>query len=90
MIIMNKLIDEKRTEPHFKPGFARDTILSQNYIGQFIAVKTDFIKIHQDILNNLNKNVQVFITTTDINNVKKSIIKKAKIIDLNGGGKYER
>ena len=40
--------------------------------------------------NNLNKNVQVFITTTDINNVKKSIIKKAKIIDLNGGGKYER
>ena len=53
----DKLIDEKRTEPHFKPGFARDTILSQNYIGQFIAVKTDFIKIHQDILNNLNKNI---------------------------------
>ena len=53
----DKLINEKRTEPHFKPGFARDTILSQNYIGQFIAVKTDFIKIHQDILNNLNKNI---------------------------------
>ena len=56
-IYKDKLIDEKRTEPHFKPGFARDTILSQNYIGQFIAVKTDFIKIHQDILNNLNKNI---------------------------------
>ncbi len=35
-----------------------------------------------NILNNLNKNIQVFITTTDINNVKKSIVKKAKIIDL--------
>lgn len=53
----DKLIDGKRIKPHFKPGFARDTIISQNYIGGFIAVKTDFLKIHKEILNNLNKNV---------------------------------
>ncbi len=34
------------------------------------------------ILNNLNKNIQVFITTTDINNVKKSMLRNAKVIDL--------
>jgi len=38
----------------------------------------------------LNTKIQVFITTTDVNNVKPSLVKKAKIIDLNGGGKYER
>lgn len=53
----DKLIDDQRTKPHFKPGFARDTILSQNYIGGFIAVKTDFLKVHKEILNDLNKNV---------------------------------
>ena len=34
------------------------------------------------ILNNLNKNIQVFITTTDINNIKPSMIKRAKVIEL--------
>lgn len=53
----DKLIDKKRKEPHFKPGFARDTILSQNYIGGFIAVKTDFLKVHKEMLENLNKNI---------------------------------
>lgn len=37
------------------------------------------------IINNLSREVQVFITTTDIKNVKPSLIKKANIIDLNGG-----
>ncbi len=36
------------------------------------------------ILNNLNKDIQVFITTTDINNIKPSMVKRAKVIDLNG------
>lgn len=53
----DKLINGKRIRPHFKPGFARDTIISQNYIGGFIAVKTDFLKVHQEILKNLNKNI---------------------------------
>ena len=53
----DKLIDGQRKKPHFKPGFARDTIISQNYIGGFIAVKTDFLKIHKEMLNNLNKNI---------------------------------
>ncbi len=34
------------------------------------------------ILNNLNKDIQVFITTTDINNIKPSMVKRAKVIDL--------
>ena len=53
----DKLINNKRIEPHFKPGFARDTIVSQNYIDGFIAVKTTFLKVHNEILENLNKNI---------------------------------
>lgn len=53
----DKIVDEKRVFPHFKPDYAPDTILSQNYIGDFIAVKTDFLKLHQDILTNLNQNL---------------------------------
>ncbi len=34
------------------------------------------------ILNNLNKNIQVFITTTDINNIKPSMVKRANVIEL--------
>lgn len=69
--------------------------MSHDYYEEPILLLDDLfseldIDNQNNVLNNLNKNVQVFITTTDINNVKKSIIKKAKIIDLNGGGKYER
>lgn len=53
----DKLINAERINPHFKPGFARDTIISQNYIGGFIAVKTDFLKVHKEIVENLNKNI---------------------------------
>ena len=53
----DKLINGTRIEPHFKPGFARDTIVSQNYIDGFIAVKTTFLKVHNEILENLNKNI---------------------------------
>lgn len=37
------------------------------------------------IINNLSNDVQVFITTTDLKNVKPNLIKKANIINLNGG-----
>lgn len=37
------------------------------------------------IINNLSNEVQVFITTTDLKNVKPNLIKKANIINLNGG-----
>ena len=53
----DKLINGQRIKPHFKPGFARDTIISQNYIGGFIAVKTTFLKIHKEMLENLNKDI---------------------------------
>ena len=53
----DKLIDGKRIEPHFKPGFARDTIVSQNYIGNLLVIKTNFLKIHEDILSDLGNQV---------------------------------
>ena len=53
----DKMINGQRIKPHFKPGFARDTIISQNYIGGFIVVKTTFLKIHKEMLENLNKDM---------------------------------
>ncbi len=53
----DKMINGQRIKPHFKPGFAKDTIISQNYIGRFIAVKTTFLKIHKEMLENLNKDI---------------------------------
>ncbi len=53
----DKMISGQRMKPHFKPGFARDTIISQNYIGGFIAVKTTFLKVHKEMLENLNKTI---------------------------------
>ena len=38
------------------------------------------------VLNNLNKNIQVFITTTDLNNIKPSMVKKSKVIELSREG----
>lgn len=35
------------------------------------------------ILNNLNRNIQVFITTTDINNIRPGMVRRAKVIELN-------
>ena len=52
----DKIENGKRVLPHFKSGFARDTIVSYNYIGKFLVVKAEFLKVHSDILDNLNKN----------------------------------
>lgn len=62
-------------------------VLINDYYEEPILLLDDlFSELDSDnqnnVLNNLNKDVQVFITTTDINNVKKSIVRKAKIIDL--------
>ena len=43
-----------RVKPDFKPHFAYDTILSKNYFGNFIAVKTKFLKLYPEILNDVN------------------------------------
>lgn len=80
----DKLIEGKREEPHFKPGFARDTIISQNYIGNFIAVKTDFLKIHKQIVNNLNNNyiydlvLQISEKTRKIEHIQKILFHELK------------
>lgn len=43
-----------RKNPKFKPDFAYDTLLSKNYIGNFIGVKKEFLQKNIEILNNLN------------------------------------
>ena len=40
-------------------------------------------KNRNNIFKSLNKEIQIFITTTDLKNINKNIIKKAKIYDLN-------
>lgn len=50
------ILEEKRGLPNFKPDFAKDTLTSENYIGNFLVVKTNFLKVHPDILENLNNN----------------------------------
>ena len=39
-------------------------------------------KNRNNIFKSLDKNIQIFITTTDLKNINKNIIKKAKIYDL--------
>lgn len=48
------LENEKRTNPDFKPHFAYDTLLSRNYIGNFIVVKTKFILRNIDVVSNIS------------------------------------
>lgn len=65
-------------------------ILINDYYEEPILLLDDLFSeldiINQNlILNNLNKNVQIFITTTDLNSINKKIVKKAKIINLEGG-----
>lgn len=64
-------------------------ILMKDYYESPILLLDDLfseldIENQNKIIKNLTKNVQVFISTTDIENVDINIIKKAKIIDLNG------
>jgi len=52
----NDYIQEgKRVEPEFKPHFAYDNILSKNYFGNFIVVKTKFLQENRSILKNINE-----------------------------------
>ena len=64
-------------------------VLIREYFEQPILLLDDLFseldEVNQNIiLKNLDKNIQIFITTTDINNIKKDVLKNAKIIDLDG------
>ena len=64
-------------------------VLIKEYFEEPILLLDDLFseldEVNQNtILDSLNKNIQVFITTTDVNNIKKKILKNAKIIDLDG------
>lgn len=47
--------DGKRIEPEFKPHFAYHNILSKNYMGNLLIIKTKFLKQYSYILENLSK-----------------------------------
>lgn len=53
--------DEKiggiRKVPAFKPNFAIDTLLSKNYIGNMVVVKTKFLKQYPEILKDLQEDI---------------------------------
>ena len=53
----DKIVEGKRTHPHFKPDFGRETITSWNYIGKLIAVKTTFLKAHEEVFEKLGENM---------------------------------
>lgn len=50
----------KRANPEFKPHFAYDNILSKNYIGNFLVVKTNFIKENIEILDKLSEKETIY------------------------------
>jgi GT2 family glycosyltransferase len=50
-------IEEKRKEPDFKPDFAIDTLLSKNYIGNMVVVKTEFLRENSELLENLKEEI---------------------------------
>lgn len=50
----------KRVKPDLKPHFAYDNILSKNYFGNFIILKTKFLQENQSILEKLNKKEPIY------------------------------
>lgn len=52
--------NEKRINPDFKPHFAYYSLLSKNYIGNFLVVKTKFLKANMDILENLSNTEAIY------------------------------
>ena len=84
-------IEDKRKEPLFKPDFGIDTILSKNYIGNMIVIKTDFLKENTKILKNLNNDkyydliLKVSEKTNDISHIQKILyhdLNENRIIDI--------
>ena len=91
------LLDDKIVKDYCSQGvqkmvmlafkLAEMEVLIKDYYEQPILLLDDLFseldEANQNIiLENLNKEIQIFITTTDINNIKKNILKSAKVIDL--------
>lgn len=68
--------DKKRNNPEFKPHFAYDNILSKNYIGNFLAIKTKFLKENGNILVGLSH------TESSYDILLRSIEKTKKIMHI--------
>lgn len=56
----DNIIDGERTEPEFKPDFSYHTILSKNYIGNFLALDVRLLKNNIDIFNNISKEELIY------------------------------
>ncbi|MFR2534527.1 MAG: glycosyltransferase family 2 protein [Clostridia bacterium] len=54
------LEESKRINPELKPHFAYDTLLSKNYFGNFIVVKTKFLQVHEEILKGLSQTETIY------------------------------
>lgn len=50
----------KRKYPELKPHYAYDTILSKNYFGNFIILKTKFLKENNEILHDLKEKEYIY------------------------------
>lgn len=68
--------DGKRVNPDFKPHYAYDTILSKNYFGNFIALKTKFLKLNPEILSSVNEVEPIY------NLILRTISKTDKILHV--------
>ena len=68
------IIDGKRTDPDFKPHFAYDNILSKNYFGNFLVVRTKFLKAHKEILKDLSKKETIYDLILRITEITKAIM----------------
>lgn len=54
------LKDNKRVDPEFKPHFAYDSILSKNYIGNFIVCKSKVLLENKDLFENLSEEETIY------------------------------
>ena len=68
--------DGKRVKPDFKPHYAYDTILVKNYFGNFIALKTKFLKLYPEILKNVNEVEPIY------NLILRTIAKTDKVLHI--------
>ncbi len=50
----------KRLDPEFKPHFAYHNMLSKNYVGNFLTIKTKFLEANVEVLENINKSEPIY------------------------------
>lgn len=67
------IVDGKRVNPQFKPGFGIDTILSRNYIGDLLVVNNVFLKAHPELLDDLSEELIYDLVLRISNNTREIV-----------------